>query len=170
LLSVAVQAKLPLSQIDTRKNFVITFNCRTCGRTLNAKDKYAGRIVQCGASGLRQIVPEDLEAQPSDPKVSSHDDDSAKAIPYAEPVASYQAPNVVIQMPRDNPPPSPRQSKGYECPYCHTDEYPIVKKQISTAGWVLFVVLLIACFPLCIIGLFITDTYRICGACGIRLG
>jgi DNA-directed RNA polymerase subunit M/transcription elongation factor TFIIS len=153
---------------------VISFICRTCGRSLRAKDKYAGRIVECGSCGLRQIVPEDVteqndQNQPTIPPSNFQDKITEKAIPYAEPVATYQAPNVIIQMPKDDSPGQKRR-KGFECPYCHTDESPIVDSQISTAGWVIFVVLLIACFPLCIIGLFVKESYRRCSACGIRLG
>jgi hypothetical protein len=59
---------------------------------------------------------------------------------------------------------------GFRCPFCHSNVPPEVKSKISTAGWVIFVVLLIACFPLCIIGLFIKEDYRVCRSCGIKLG
>jgi DNA-directed RNA polymerase subunit M/transcription elongation factor TFIIS len=151
---------------------VVTFICRTCGRTLKAKDEYAGRMVQCGSCGLEQIVPEGRVGQKDDLPTAlpadSPESVSKNATPFAEPVASYQAPHITIQMPKDQP--SPRRRKGFECPYCHTDEYPLVCKQISTAGWVVFVILLLACFPLCVIGLLITESYKVCSACGIRLG
>ena len=66
--------------------------------------------------------------------------------------------------------PRRRRRGSFHCPYCDTDRAPIVRKKISTAGWVLFVVLLILCFPLCIIGLFITEDYRECSECGISIG
>ena len=63
----------------------------------------------------------------------------------------------------------PRRS-GFRCVYCGTSRPPEVCSKISTAGWVLFVVLLISCFPLCVIGLFIKEDYRVCSSCGIKLG
>jgi hypothetical protein len=45
-----------------------------------------------------------------------------------------------------------------------------VRRRISTAGWVVFVALLLFCFPLSIIGLFIKEDYRVCSSCGIKLG
>jgi hypothetical protein len=76
--------------------------------------------------------------------------------------------------------PRPRRSRrsrrweseevGFRCPFCQTNYPPQVMSRISTAGWVIFVILLIACFPLCIIGLFITEDYRVCSSCGIKLG
>jgi hypothetical protein len=59
---------------------------------------------------------------------------------------------------------------GFRCPFCRSNAPPKVKSRISTAGWVIFVILLIACFPLCIIGLFITEHYHVCSSCGVKLG
>lgn len=65
--------------------------------------------------------------------------------------------------------PQPRP-RGFLCPYCGAQSPPIVRQQISTAGWVLFVVLLLVCFPLCIVALFVKEDYRVCSGCGIKLG
>jgi hypothetical protein len=59
---------------------------------------------------------------------------------------------------------------GFRCPFCRSSYPPEVKRKISTAGWVTFVVLLVLCFPLCVIGLFIKEDYRVCSSCGIKLG
>ena len=57
----------------------------------------------------------------------------------------------------------------FRCPFCNSNLAPKAKRKISTGGWVTFVVLLILCFPLCIIGLFIKDEYHVCRSCGIKL-
>jgi hypothetical protein len=62
------------------------------------------------------------------------------------------------------------QGIGFRCPFCQSTYPPAVKRRISTAGWVIFAVLLIACFPLSIIGLFVKEDYRVCSSCGITLG
>ena len=62
-----------------------------------------------------------------------------------------------------------RPAVGFRCPFCQSNLAPKVKRKISTAGWVTFTSLLIFCFPLCIIGLFIKDEYRVCRSCGIKL-
>src|SRR5690348_5186686 len=54
-----------------------------------------------------------------------------------------------------------RRDEGFRCPFCRARARPIVKRQISTAGWVLFVVLLICCFPLCALALLVTEEYRV---------
>lgn len=59
---------------------------------------------------------------------------------------------------------------GFKCPYCQSQSPPIQQQKISTAGWILFVVLLLACFPLCWIGLLIKEDYRTCSFCGLSLG
>jgi hypothetical protein len=66
----------------------------------------------------------------------------------------------------------PRRSDGvgFRCPFCGTSEPPNVDSKVSTGGWVLFVVLLISCFPLCFIGLFVREDYRVCSSCGVKLG
>ncbi len=63
-----------------------------------------------------------------------------------------------------------RGGSRFNCPFCSSNSPPIRKQKISTAGWVLFVILLIGCFPLCVIGLFITEDHRVCSDCGITLG
>jgi hypothetical protein len=62
-----------------------------------------------------------------------------------------------------------RPPLGFRCPFCNSNLAPKVKRKISTGGWATFAALLIFCFPLCIIGLFIKDEYRVCRSCGVRL-
>jgi DNA-directed RNA polymerase subunit RPC12/RpoP len=60
---------------------------------------------------------------------------------------------------------------GFACPYCGSDAPPRMKSEVSAAGWVLFVILIVlVCWPLCWIGLLIKDEYRVCRDCGVKLG
>ena len=59
---------------------------------------------------------------------------------------------------------------AFKCPYCQSQSPPLQKQKISTAGWILFVVLLLACFPLCWIGLLMKEDFRSCSFCGLNLG
>lgn len=54
------------------------------------------------------------------------------------------------------------------CPDCHTVRPPEFVAKIATAGWVVFAALLLVCFPLCWLGLFIKERYRVCPECGRR--
>lgn len=58
---------------------------------------------------------------------------------------------------------------GFQCRYCKSRSAPRVKQQISTGGWIVFAAFLIACFPLCFIGLFMKEDQHFCRDCGIRL-
>jgi len=59
---------------------------------------------------------------------------------------------------------------GFQCPYCQTTRTPTSRSEVSQAGWIVFVVLLVMTCFLCVIGLFIRDKYRVCSQCKIRLG
>lgn len=63
----------------------------------------------------------------------------------------------------------PRRHR-FECPECGSTGPPIIRSQISQAGWIVFVVLLLFFFPLCFLGLLMKEEYRVCTDCGARLG
>jgi hypothetical protein len=54
------------------------------------------------------------------------------------------------------------------CPSCGSKQPPISGSKVTATGWVLFVVLLLVCFPLFWIGLLIKDEYYDCSQCGRR--
>ena len=58
------------------------------------------------------------------------------------------------------------------CPYCQHEGAPMISQRISAAGWVVFVVLLIFCIPLCWLP-FVIDAFkedeRSCASCGEEL-
>ena len=56
---------------------------------------------------------------------------------------------------------------GATCPMCRQGTEYIPVQQISTAGWVVFAILLaIVCWPLCWIGLLMKETKLKCARCG----
>lgn len=59
---------------------------------------------------------------------------------------------------------------GYRCPRCASQALPVHTKRISTAGWIVFAVLLVFFFPLFWIGLLIKEDVRLCPACNLKLG
>jgi transposase-like protein len=77
-------------------------------------------------------------------------------------------PASAVAVGRQAPPPEPRS--GFRCPFCRSSFPPELKRKVSVAGWVTFGVLFVLCLPLCFIGLFIKDDYRVCRSCGIKLG
>jgi hypothetical protein len=45
-----------------------------------------------------------------------------------------------------------------------------VREQISPAGWIVFAVMIFACFPLFWIGLLMKENIHYCSDCGMKLG
>jgi DNA-directed RNA polymerase subunit RPC12/RpoP len=62
-----------------------------------------------------------------------------------------------------------KRSRPVECPYCDSTERPYARSQISQAGWIIFAVLLLVFFPLCWIGLLMTETEWRCRECNALL-
>lgn len=98
---------------------------------------------------------------------------SARPPTYAEPQPpgsyvpphSWKSGSLPLAPPPPHAQPQPAPAQRFRCPHCQTGELPVVARRISTAGWVVFFTLLIMCFPLCFIGLFIKDEYRQCSWC-----
>lgn len=58
---------------------------------------------------------------------------------------------------------------GYRCPRCASQAMPKVVRKISTAGWVVFAVLLVMFFPLFWIGFLIKEDARFCPVCNLKV-
>jgi hypothetical protein len=133
--------------------------CTSCGA-----DNGTGRFcVKCGTplplAAESWRASSELNQRPS----TKIDDRPPAYVPPA--INAYQPPAPMT--------PSHQHQFGnvaFRCPYCQSQSPPIQQQKISTAGWILFVVLLLACFPLCWIGLLIKEDYRTCSFCGLNLG
>jgi len=62
-----------------------------------------------------------------------------------------------------------KRPREVECEYCGSNEPPYRTSQISQAGWIVFVLMLVFFFPLFWIGLLMTETQYTCRDCGRRL-
>jgi hypothetical protein len=65
--------------------------------------------------------------------------------------------------------PRTRYVEYVECDYCGSTARPRTITEISQGGWITFAILLVLFFPLCWIGLLITETHLKCSDCGARL-
>ena len=95
------------------------------------------------------------------------------ATPPALP-ADIPAPTAPLLPTAAQPLPTPQSpAPRYNCPFCEYQGPPIVSKQLSSNGWILFAVLLLVCVPLCWLP-FVLDgckeEIRKCAGCGARLG
>lgn len=65
---------------------------------------------------------------------------------------------------------SPRDLTGnYRCPRCGTHYLPVIERKISTAGWIVFAVLLVVFFPLFWVGLLMKEDVSVCPVCRYQL-
>ena len=62
---------------------------------------------------------------------------------------------------------------SFKCPFCQSEAPPNTMKKVSGTGWIVFVILLLFCFPLCWLP-FVLDgckeDVRTCSSCLTRLG
>jgi RNA polymerase subunit RPABC4/transcription elongation factor Spt4 len=56
-------------------------------------------------------------------------------------------------------------TSGYHCPRCSSQLFPRSVRQISTGGWMVFAIFLVAFFPLFWVGLLIKEETRVCPVC-----
>ena len=63
----------------------------------------------------------------------------------------------------------PRFKRRYGCRYCGSGAEPITCSQISQAGWITFVLMLLFCWPLFWIGLLMREEYYQCPDCDRRV-
>jgi len=62
---------------------------------------------------------------------------------------------------------------GIRCPFCNHEGPPTITKGISGGGWVLFIILLLFCIPLCWLPFVMDgckDETRKCSSCGSKIG
>ncbi len=86
---------------------------------------------------------------------------SPHRIPQIQPAPQYQPQQLTYQSPRP-------LMNNYRCFRCGTNHPPVIQRQISTAGWVVFAIILVMFFPLFWIGLLIKDDVMICPVCNFK--
>lgn len=174
----------------------IRVTCGSCGAKLKAPDGSDDRTFLCPRCKTRNVIPR-LPAPVTEPRliqmrcqacgtiISAPDSMTGKTglcpncreavAVRPNPPARFTPPPPELEL-DDDPPPRRQSSRrdddrvGFVCPFCGTRSWPITRSQISTGGWVVFVVMLFVCFPLCFIGLLMKDEYRVCSGCGMKLG
>lgn len=147
----------------------IAVSCPTCGVRLKAPDDSAGKTVKCPKCSGSMVIP--TAAPPLPPPVMIPPRPAYEPVdaePADEPRPSRRSSSGRRQYDDDRPPPSGQ--RRFRCPYCGSDAFPTTRSKISEAGWVVFVLLLVFCFPLFWIGLLIKESYRECTDCGMKIG
>ncbi len=121
-------------------------NCSWCGMSLWLSGRTTGDVKR------EQVMPKERQPAYTTP-------------PPTPPRTAYAQPPVRTSPNR----PQPEQT-GYRCPYCHTTAPPFNVQKISEAGWIVFAIMLLFCFPLFWVGLLMQEDQRVCSVCRARLG
>lgn len=157
--------------------------CQNCGQVNNYGSNFCrfcgSRMVTSQPTNQNQQQP--YEYHPPRPyvwktdefQVSEAADKKNRQINQVQPLA-----NLTMQNQRSAavaPPvsafqqPQPMMPYGYRCPRCGTQNFPYVTRKISTAGWIIFAVLLVMFFPLFWIGFLIKEDVKVCPVCNIQV-
>ena len=154
--------------------------CQNCGQINTSQSNF------CRFCGTKFIVNQqsngtNYEFSPPRPYVWKTDEfqisDGRNRRPQQVNQVQPLPPQQLNSMPMPPPPmPLVRQQQhnlayGYYCPRCSTSQMPRLDRRISTAGWIVFSVMLVSGFFLlfCWIGLLIKENVRVCSICNLRI-
>lgn len=141
----------------------IEFLCPHCRSRLTIARKKAGTVVECPRCNGRVTVPTPVEAAPEGILI-----DEPSPTPPPIDFDTHPVPPPLPPPLHDDEDPTPRRRRParLQCPYCGSTTKAIIRSEVSTGGWIVFVVLLIVFFPLCWIAGFIRQESRVCRDCG----
>jgi hypothetical protein len=92
-------------------------------------------------------------------------------INQVQPLANLMMPNPPAPYPVAPYQQSPQMiNYGYRCPRCGTQNAPYISRKISSAGWIVFAILMVMFFPLFWIGFLIKEDVKTCSICNTRVG
>jgi RNA polymerase subunit RPABC4/transcription elongation factor Spt4 len=138
--------------------------CQNCGQA-NAPESQFCRF--CGTKFLvRQPMPQQgYDYQAPRPYAWKTDEFQTQAEPRRNAPGDWNPTGPAPMATAD----SQYMSGNYRCPNCMSQMLPQIERSISTAGWIVFAVLLVVFFPLFWVGLLIKEDVHVCPACKTRL-
>ncbi len=159
--------------------------CQNCGQTNN----YGSNFCRfCGTKfvvnqvsnqdGLEETARRPYSWKTDEFQIAEAPKAKQKTINQVQPLGfQFQQPiqplQPIMRQPTFQPPlafQNPQQSAafGFNCPRCAGQSVKYEKK-ISTAGWIVFAVLMVTFFPLFWIGFLLKEDVRVCQTCNFRL-
>lgn len=146
--------------------------CQNCGQ-VNTETSNFCRF--CGTKFMQSQRTNGYEYAPPRPYSWKTDEFQVSETKARNPRTINQV-QPLDQMPPQPPRPQPlinqqarNMAHGYLCPRCSSQLFPRFERKISTAGWIVFAVLLVTFFPLFWIGLLIKEDVRVCPVCSLRI-
>ncbi len=147
--------------------------CRFCGTKMTAMQYSNGANNYNPNNHNPQPNPAPVNYENAPPRPYSWKTDEyqipetpkGKTINRVQPLANFQPPqNAGMQQYQS----SQAVSHAFHCPRCASQLFPRVTRQISSAGWIVFAVLLVIFFPLFWVGFLIKEEVRTCPVCNFR--
>lgn len=152
-------------------------HCQNCGQTNTAESNFCR---SCGLRLTNQPKSNENKYEYSPPGPYSWKTDEFQVSKSNAQKTEQQArvqptQNQMPMMNQNYPQPLIHQQHGqlnanYHCPRCGSHYLPIVERRISTAGWIVFSVLLVFTFIFFWIGLLMKEEVRICPVCRAKVG
>ena len=153
--------------------------CQNCGLVNNYQSNF------CRSCGSAMVIPQNFnnvseESVPPPPRpyiwktgefgVNDNLPKQNQNIRQVEQLPQQQSFNQNFSNGMMYPRPAHLMSASYHCPRCNTQNLPYIKRQISTAGWITFAVLLVTTGIFFWIGLLIKEDVRVCPVCNTTVG
>jgi RNA polymerase subunit RPABC4/transcription elongation factor Spt4 len=147
--------------------------CQNCGQINNYESNF------CRFCGNRMVLPQNANNQeeyiPPRPymwktdefQVNDNQPRKKQNINQVQPIPNQGQMNQAVTRAQNYNQPANFMT-GYRCPRCGSTNFPFVTKQVSTAGWITFAVLLVTTGIFFWIGLLIREDVRVCSNCGLK--
>lgn len=148
--------------------------CQNCGKENEQGTNFCRFCGNPFAAMLTQQIRKDEYTQPrpymwqtDEFQVAPHNSQKTQEIKQGNPMftqnSNYHADQTIVRSQSNN------VMAGYRCPRCGTHSLPYTKRQVSTAGWVTFAVLLVTTGIFFWVGLLIKENVRVCSVCNCRI-
>jgi len=135
----------------------MTVTCQNCGNQSSAENKFCR---YCGTRFTMEQQAKAFDYAPPRPYAWKTDEFQTQTEP-GRPLNILPEGQADVLAYRDGAP----VAMAYRCPNCGGQFLPQIERRISTAGWIVFAVLLVMFFPLFWIGFLIKEEVRVCPSC-----
>ncbi len=153
-----------------QNNTQVSNFCRFCGTKFTQVQHFNGNnynpVNNSNNNKYEYAPPRPYSWKTDEFQISDQQKPQKNQINRVQPLADFQQQQNVAVEPFQQP---RTMTHNYHCPRCSSQLLPRAVRQISTGGWIVFAVLLVAFFPLFWVGLLIKEEKRVCPVCNLKL-
>lgn len=152
----------------------VVVHCPNCQTKVGVGDEFIGQRIRCGACNAFFSVATSGSAQEGPASYAPQNSQSPNfsAPPFAPPTKTASTAPNIVQTDTAGFSSAPQEflpNVGTQCPYCRSSAGVYATEKISTAGWVVFAIMLALCWPLFFIGLLMKETEYRCRHCAAKI-